>query len=213
LWAAVITVYFGGLLVLRLTQWEAQTYFTMMWLWTLAPVAIGVAFISMVDGLRVTSPSRPRAIPALCAVGLVVVGGANLMVSTAEASLWSTSATDRRAAAWHYDLADQLQLASTAVWDGSLTSAGPVFDLQVDQPSDLTGTDDDRVLINGLVSLLESKGLRCGNCIRNPDVGWVYPEVTGSPDRSLLVVGSTTCGDRSELLVGQAFALCARTAD
>ena len=51
MWIAVVMLYLAGCPFFDSTRWNEQTYFTIMWIWTLAPIALtGLVFTYLEAG-------------------------------------------------------------------------------------------------------------------------------------------------------------------
>ena len=206
MWTAVVLLYLAGLLVLRLTRWEEQTYFTVMWIWTLAPVALtGLVFLCLEAG-RLQPKLRATMMATVLLFALV-----NVASAAGESVLWTESPYSELAPRWHYDLAAPLDRFARELQGGGLDLGSDQFAVVIDRPSSLTGTDDDRVLTNVLVNLLEAEGARCLDCQRNSDFYWVTASTEAPSDIPIVLVGSTDCNTRPAIYVDEFFAVCGPT--
>ena len=203
LWVAVVLVYLAGLFVLRFTQWDEQTYFTIMWIWTLAPIGMAGLVFTLLEAGRLKPKLQAPMLSAVVVFGLV-----NVVSATGESVLWVESPYSELASDWHYDLAGPLDRFDRELRRGGVDLGSKDFAVVIDRPSSLTGTDDDRVLTNVLVNLLEADGGRCPDCQRNPDFYWVAASPAAPPDVPIVLIGSTDCGTRPELYADEFFALC-----
>jgi hypothetical protein len=203
MWIAVVALYVGGFLVLRATRWNEQTYFTIMWIWTLAPVGLTGLVITCLEAGRL----RPRLRAAMLA-GVLLLAGVNVVSAAGESILWVESPYSELADDWHYDLAAPIDRFDRTLRRGGVDLQGVDFAVVIDRPSSLTGTDDDRVLTNVLSNLLEADGRRCPDCQRNPDFYWITASATAPADIPIVLVGSTDCRTRPELYADEFFAVC-----
>lgn len=204
LWIAVAGFYIMGILVLRVALWNAQTYFTIMWIWTLAPIALTALVLLFLEAGRLEQRAR-----TLLLGGVLVLALVNALAAAGESVLWVESPFSERASKWHYDQAVPLDRFDRALQAGDVDIGDDEFAVVIDQPSALTGTDDDRVLTNVIVNLLEATGTRCTVCVRNPDFYWVTASQSAPTDIPIVRIGSTECGPRPTIYTDDYFAICA----
>lgn len=193
---SIVICYLAGVVVLRLFAWTGQLYFSAMFIWTLAPVALVSA--ALVMSIAVGRRHGRTTVGWAVAVVLVGLVGVNALSSGAEFSLWRDGETGPRATRWHADQAGPLARFTDAVEDGSLGIQGDDYSV-VATLSQLTATDDDRVLLNGVVNALEAAGKSCGDCVRNPDVYFTEVHGRAADDEFLVDVGGGPCTDRPEV--------------
>lgn len=203
LWVASIGLYLAGLIVLRVMKWNEQTYFTIMWIWTLAPVALMGVILVFLESGRVHRKIRRHML-----TGVVLLSVVNFASTLGESVLWVESPHSERAQRWHYDLVVPIDRFERALRQRAVKPPSGIFAVVIDRPSSLTGTDDDRVLTNVLVNLLEADGLYCPSCQRNADFYWVTASASTPPDVPVLLVGASSCGTRSPLYVDEWFSFC-----
>jgi hypothetical protein len=206
LWIAVVMLYFAGLFVLRFTRWDEQTYFAIMWIWTLAPIALTGIIFTYLEAGRL----QPK-LKTTILIGVVSFGLVNVVSAAGESVLWVESPYSELASDWHYDLAAPLDRFDRELRRGGVDLKSVDFAVVIDRPSSLTGTDDDRVLTNVLVNLLEADGRRCPDCQRNPDFYWVTASATAPSDIPIVLIGTTDCALRPELYSDEFFAVCGAT--
>ncbi|MEX2255318.1 MAG: hypothetical protein WEC34_07765 [Acidimicrobiia bacterium] len=190
--------------VATLPFWADQSFFTLMWGWTLAPLALACgALLLLGPGSTMAAASR------LLAVGVVaLLALANIGSSAAEASRWLEHPDGAQASRSHFDLAPGLADLRDEVDDVASGATTFRFDLPA---SDLSGTDDDRVLVNMVELVLRDAGLRCTNCVEDPRNGSVLRVESPSTRRTDLVVipGGTRCERGQEVrFEAHSFIIC-----
>ncbi len=196
-WATAVV---GFLLVLP--SWDEQSFFILMWAWTLVPVALVAMALVLARGVPVAAG---RSLVAI----LAVLTAANLLTTTMGATRWFEDPGGPAAAGTHYDLAHDLLLLDDLDLGGAAT-------FSVDVPSgDLVGTDDDRVLGNLVELVLVAEGLSCSNCIVDPRNTSIERFARPVPRSDLrVIVGGDVCGPgERRLLAGFAVVVCSVVGD
>lgn len=204
LWVSIVIGYLGTISVLRLFLWDAQTYFTIMLIWTLAPVALMALAFTFLEAGRLDTRVRTVLLGAVVALTAV-----NVVSAAGESALWVESTSGPRATQWHYDQVAPIERFDRALARGDIALGDETFAVVIDQPSALTGTDDDRVLTNVLANLLEAEGYECPDCFRNPDFYWIAASSAAPETTPIVVIGSADCRQRRTLYVDEYFAVCA----
>ncbi|MGI9029542.1 MAG: hypothetical protein ACR2HP_06090 [Ilumatobacteraceae bacterium] len=193
---AVIVAYLVGLVLLRVMIWTEQLYFSAMFVWTLAPVALVATVVLMVMAI---SRARARSVAArIIGSTLVVLLSVNLMSSVQEYALWREGEAGPHADRWHADQAGPLIQFDSAVAGRQLGLRSNGYTVGASF-SQLTASDDDRILLNGVVNILESRGYRCEDCVRDPDVHFAKAHPARVANRHHVDVGGAPCIGRQEV--------------
>ncbi len=201
-WIATLAVIVSGFVCLWLMQWNDQTYFVLMWAWTLAPLTVLLAGVSMAR-----AASAPHQLLRwVAAAGLLLLTVLNLNSAVIEGSRWLENPHGSIASRWHFDLVSDLVPFSRSLDDGTLPPQSRFQAIQ--QLSALTGSDDDRILANTLVGLLTTHGHRCVNCRRTRDTfNLLLNDDQVDVRVATLIIGGRTCPGPT-LYLGERFVVC-----
>ena len=198
--AAVTVVGFA----VSLTRWDSQSFFILMWGWTLAPILL----VSL--GLLALLPTARRRLGAIAIAVIVVVVAGNSMASIVEASRWLDHPYGNWSGSSHFDLTPDV--ATIRDRAEALARGHRRFRFTL-PPSDIAGTDDDRVAINQIELILVNEGLRCEDCVEDRRNGAVWYTRRGPSTRPDLtvVIGSNRCagGTERRVYTGRQLAVCA----
>ncbi|MEL6981684.1 MAG: hypothetical protein AAFO29_04590, partial [Actinomycetota bacterium] len=181
------------------TSWESQSFFVLMWVWTMSallliPLVIGSALLRGRVGLVVAAP-----------LALLMVF--NLASSLFEMTMWFSHPQAEGTIYHHYEAAPDVLAVEDLLERGEVVAT----DFRFDRPISVTArNDDDRVLFNHLARQLERGDARCLNCVRdtrNGSVATVDGPGGAGADR-VLVIGATDCAEGEALYRGVLVALC-----
>lgn len=181
------------------TSWESQSFFVLMWIWTMSalvliPLVIGAAVLRGRSGLLLAAP-------------LVVLMLFNVGSSLFEMTMWFSHPQADGTTYHHYDVAADVLAIQDLLDRGEVAAS----DFRVDRPISVTSRDDDdRVLFNHLVRELERGGARCLNCVRDPRNGSVanVDGPGGAQAARSLTLGANDCAEGEALYRGVLVALC-----
>lgn len=168
--------------ILLISAWESQSFFVLMWFWTLTPSLLVSAFLLI---------ARPRcafksATFAILALFLILNGTASYFASTR----WLNSPYGKSSTRTHFDLA-----ADVLFVDGLRSTINSDFQV-IMRRGELTGTDDDRVLVNFVDLVLSEDGKNCVNCVYDARNGSVASVTDIEPEvPHVLVIGGLGCPD------------------
>ena len=166
--------------VCLLSFWETQSFFFLMWCWTLGP--------SLLLALSLLPAPKGRSLATVSMIAFASLAAVNLLSVTTTTTRWLDSPYSESAKRTHFDLSSDI-LSLSDVIDASTYSAS----IQV-PASELTGTDDDRVAVNFIDLVLSQKGIVCDNCVYDARNGSVLYTTTVVPESELvLVVGGKIC--------------------
>lgn len=166
--------------VLLLSVWKSQSFFLLMWFWTLAPGILVSAF------LLIVRPGQRLQIGRLCI--LVTFLLLNVVASVFASTRWLNGPYGETSYRTHFDLAADVLFLEEL--EDSITT-----DFQVImRDSELTGSDDDRVLFNFVDLVLTRDGRDCVNCVYDPRNGSVASLVAAEPtEQIVLIIGGRGC--------------------
>jgi len=153
-----------------------------MWFWTLAP--------SVVLALVLLPPLRRGSSKRVSYALVTALLFSNIISVGASTTRWLESPFGNSADRTHFDLAIDISSLNDdlAIRNSPASIEAPT--------SELTGTDDDRVLINYIDLVLSGQSSKCLNCVydgRNGSVSMVEPRKSGST--IVFRVGASTCPD------------------
>jgi hypothetical protein len=182
-WALLV-----GSFVAFLPLWSTQSYFVLMYLWTVAPLGL-VALLVRATAAR---GATARVLVA-AATGLALC---NTIVTGVEMSRWAELPRSTFDTRWRFDVGPEL--ASVRRWINSTEPGSYVMRVAESQ---VFLTDDGRVLANLVDQELVAAGFECLNCERaRPSRSLVLPPsdpTAADASRYEIVVGSRTCSERA----------------
>ncbi len=184
--------------VLLISAWDNQSFFVLMWFWTLAPSVIITVFLLSIGHAR-TFYSGAKVL-------LVLLLLFNTTSTLFAATRWMDSPYSESASRTHYDLASDVLFMQDV-------APGLEGDVEIIvRVSELTGTDDDRVLINFVELVLTSAGHECSNCVYDSRNGSVqYTNDVEPTETNVLVIGGLGCpGDYQLTDRSRSLLLCRR---
>jgi hypothetical protein len=168
--------------ILLLSVWESQSFFVLMWFWTLAPGLLISAFLLTANPGRAYERSRSLIIFLFLLL--------NVMASFFASTRWLNSPYGETSARTHFDLA-----ADVLFVDGLRSTINSDFQV-IMRRGELTGTDDDRVLVNFVDLVLSEDGKNCVNCVYDARNGSVASVTDIEPEvPHVLVIGGLGCPD------------------
>ncbi|MFT7647936.1 MAG: hypothetical protein ACI8Y4_002686 [Candidatus Poriferisodalaceae bacterium] len=196
--ASTIAAVVVGYLVLRRTSFEDQTYFVLMYPWSLAPAALAAAGLLLAQRARHSTKAVN-----LATLALIVLVTINLASSAQDANRWFEAPRGETAQRSQLDVIAELQAFVTYLDDTDAPSRHSL----VQVPSTLQGTDDDRVLANHIDVALQGRGSTCVGCTYDSPVGQLSfaPEV--QPEAVNVIIGVGTC-DGAVIYLASRFQLC-----
>ena len=204
LWIGSVGAIIGGGLLLWVLFWSSQSYFVLMWFWTLAPLGVAALALGFARG-AVTTKMAGRTFSVV--LGLLLV--TNLSASLLETSRWFESPRGSTADRTHLDIVHEVE-AFTQYLVSDTGSIGP--HMVAGPPSDLTGTDDDRVLGNLLDILLVADGSACIDCAYDPDVKFLHLAPVPRNEVVSVIVGGGEC-ETEEMYRAARFVMCTAAPD
>ncbi len=181
----------GGLAVI-LPFWSTQSYFILMYGWTLAPLLYATV---VVRTFAAPVPARRM----LVALGSLLIA-VNVVSAAAEAGRWYESPVSPLDTRWRYDVGPTL--ADFTVW---ASDAEPgTYRIEV-QRSDVLQTDDGRAIANQVDQILTDLGFSCDGCQYAPETNALLFDMrfatvgvaSAETSRYAVVLGGRTCAGRT----------------
>ncbi len=197
LFATAVVTLVGFLVVL--TRWETQSYFVLMWAWTLSPFVLAPLMIG-------AAALRDRT-AKIVLLGLALIAGFNMISTLAEISIWFGHPNEEAAEWHHYDIAGDVLRVQQLAADDQLPSGRYRIELPT---SDITRTDDERVEFNLVELVLTEENRTCVNCnsdTRNGSVASINAD-DQSPTDFVVFIGGWTCRNGEPYYRGITVAVC-----